>query len=263
MRKLIILGLMFCGVLNAQVNQFDNDTVRNSKAIEILISNDGVLVDSTAAHRTDIDLNLSKIDSSKLVFNYEDSTAFVSTLDVDSITTGALHYDDTYFDDLKAPFSTTKRGSNSLPHFDYDNIGLLFPSGDTTEIVYAIMQFAHKRKNGTDIEPHIHWLQQNSNDVVWVLQYKWFDNGDPVPATWTQIAEDHDVFTYSTGTLLQITDFPAIDGSGIVGVSSIFLVKVWRDDSVDGGAGSNDVLSFEFDLHYQSDSPGSGWEYYK
>ena len=181
----------------------------------------------------------------------------------DSIATGAIYYTDTYWDDLKAPFSTSKLGILDKPDFDYDNVGVLFPQNDTAEIVYSIMQFSHSRKNGTDINPHVHWQQMNANDVVWKMQYKWFENGTATPATWTQLTESTDAFTYTSGNLLQITAFPTIDGSGITSVSSIFQVKVWRDDNVDGGAGGGDALGFEFDLHYEKDQPASANEYSK
>jgi len=181
----------------------------------------------------------------------------------DSIATAAMYYTNTYWNDLKAPFSTAKRGQTNKPDFDFDNVGLLFPQNDTTEIIYMILQFSHERAPGSDISPHVHWQQMNSNDVVWKLAYKWFDNGDAVPANWTFLTEDHDIFTYSSGSMLQITDFPTITGTSITGVSSIFLVKVYRDDNVDAGAGSGDALGFEFDLHWQSNGPGSADEYNK
>jgi len=184
-------------------------------------------------------------------------------LRVDSVSTDAMYYNDTYWDDVKAPFNTAKRGQTDKPDFDFDEVGLLFPQNDTSEIIYVILQFPHRRKEGTSISPHIHWLQQNSNDVVWMMQYKWWDNGEAVPAAWTQLTEESDIFTYTSGTLLQITDFPMIDGSSITGVSSIFFVKLWRDDNVDGGAGSGDALGYEFDVHFQSDQPGSANEYSK
>lgn len=257
MKKLIIL-LMF--VSSAMYGQLDS--------IDLSIHDFGLPsregeADFMRNEAYKINQSLLSVDSLNAFIDVTDSTATFTDVSFDSISTDAMYYTDTYWDDLKAPFSSTRRGATSKPDFDYDNVGLLFKQNDTTEIVYAVMQFEHKRAAGSDIEPHIHWLQQNSNDVVWMMQYKWFDNNDPVPAAWTQLTEDHDVFTYSSGTLLQITDFAAIDGSGITGVSSILLVKIWRDDNVDGGAGSGDVLGYEFDVHYQSDQPGSANEYSK
>ena len=173
-----------------------------------------------------------------------------------------LRYLDSVWNDLKAPFTSIRRGATSKPDFDYTNLGLLFPSGDTAEVASIIMQFPHDRMDSTDIYPHIHWQQMNSNAVVWKLDYKWFENGAAVPANFTTVAATGSVFTYSSGNMLQISTWDAIDGSSIDSVSSIFLAKLYRDDSVDGGAGSNDALAFEFDLHYQVDTPGGSHAQY-
>lgn len=232
--------------------------------VSVSNANEGIIIvhpvlGQRLAWLPDVNARGNQANNHMLVWN-SDSLLWESR---DSIATGAMYYTDTYWDDLKAPFSSTRRGALSKPDFDYDNVGLLFPQNDTSEIVYAVMQFSHSRKASTDISPHIHWQQMNGNDVVWMMQYKWFDNGSVPPTAWTQLTESADVFTYTSGNLLQITEFPMIDGSGITGVSSIFLVKVWRDDNVDGGAGSGDALGWEFDLHYQKDQPASANEYSK
>ena len=167
-----------------------------------------------------------------------------------------LRYRDTVWNDLKAPFSQVKLGATAKPDFDFTNLGLLFPSGDATEIASIIMQFPHDYKHGTNIYPHLHWQQMNTNTVVWKLDYKWFKNGAAVPAAFTTVAATGQAFTYTSGNLLQIQTWAAIDGSAIDSVSSIFLAKLYRDDSVNGGAGSNDALAFEFDIHYEIDTPG-------
>ena len=47
------------------------------------------------------------------------------------------------WEDLRFPATQTKIGSNDLPHFDFTNIGLLFPREDTSEIIYIIAQMPH------------------------------------------------------------------------------------------------------------------------
>lgn len=173
------------------------------------------------------------------------------------------HADIDKWDDLRAPFSQTRRGALSKPDFDYTNVGLLFPQNDATEITYIIMQLPHAYKLGTNIRPHLHWQQMNSNSVVWKFDYKWFENGGLVPANFTTVTATGKAFTYSAGNLLQIETFPELDGSSITGVSSILLLKIYREDDVDGGAGGGDALAFEFDIHYQVDSLGSTQEYTK
>ena len=257
MRKLIILLLFISTALYGQL-----DTIDLKTSYFGIPSTEGE-ADFVLNEAYKMNQSVRSVDSLNNIIDVTDSTAVFTSVNFDSISTDAMRYTNTYWDDLKAPFSTAKRGQTNKPDFDFDNVGLLFPASDTTEIAYAIMQFFHRRAEGSDIEPHIHWQQMNSNDVVWKIAYKWFDNGDAVPADWTLATEDHDVFTYTSGNMLQITDFATVDGSGIIGVSSIFLVKVYRDDAVDGGAGSDDVLAFEFDLHYQSNGPGSAEEYSK
>lgn len=163
------------------------------------------------------------------------------------------------WDDLKFPFTQTKQGATLKPDFDYTNVGLLFPQNDAAEVVYAIGQMPHEWRLGSAIRPHIHWQQSASSAVTWKLAYKWFKNGATVPSSFTTISTSTGVFTYSAGNLLQISAFAEINGSAIDTVSSILLMKLYREDNVTSG----DVLAFEFDIHYQKDSLGSVQEYTK
>lgn len=170
---------------------------------------------------------------------------------------------DTVWDDLRAPFTQIRRGALSKPDFDYTNIGLLFPQNDDAEIIYIIFQLPHKYKLGTDIYPHIHWQQMNGNNVVWKLEYKWFNKGGLVPAGFTAATANSQLYTWSTGNLHQYDYWDALSGAAINELSSILLIKVFRDDNVDAGAGDGDALAFEFDLHYQLDAVGSKSEFVK
>ena len=81
------------------------------------------------------------------------------TINVEQIvTTGEtpLTMTDTVWDDMRAPFTQTKRGALDKPDFDYTNVGLLFPQSNVAEIVYIIFQLPHNYKLGTSIYPHIH-----------------------------------------------------------------------------------------------------------
>lgn len=181
---------------------------------------------------------------------------------------GTLEFvgDAVVWDDLRIPFTQSKRGALLKPDFDFTNVGLLFPQNDTAEIIYIIAQMPHKYKLETALHPHIHWQQMNGNDVVWKLDYKWFINGAAVTAGFTTVTattSTDSVFTWSSGNLAQLTEFTAIAGTGINTVSSMLLMKVYRDDNVDGGAGGGDALGFEFDIHYQIDTGGSRSELVK
>jgi len=164
------------------------------------------------------------------------------------------------WDDLKAPLTQAKQGNLDKPDFDYTNIGLLFPDGnDTSEIAYIILQFPHNPQNGSDISPHIHWVQAEATTPTWKIDYRWTENGADPTGTFTTLEADNHVSAYTSGSILQISSFPDIDGSGIDSVSSILEVKLYRDDD----AVTGDVLAKEFDVHYQIDQIGSRQEFTK
>jgi hypothetical protein len=163
------------------------------------------------------------------------------------------------WDDLKFPATTVRQGASTKPDFDTTDIGLLFPQNDATEIAYIIGQFPHAMKSGSNIKPHVHWIQTSADEPVWKIDYRWYKNGDAPPA-FTTLNSATPVFTYTSGSILQISAFPEIDGSAIDSVSSIIDVKLYRDDNVVAG----DVLMKEFDIHYQIDQErGSRQEYIK
>ena len=161
--------------------------------------------------------------------------------------------------DLRMPLTRDKQGQSSKPDFDFTNIGLLFPQNDATEIVYLIAQMPHEMLVGGDLKPHVHFLQDTSDEPVFKIDYRWYENnGDPT-GSFTTVANTGFAFTYTSGSICQIATFAALDGSGITSVSSIIEIKLYRDDNVVSG----DVLGKEFDLHYQIDDRGSREEYIK
>lgn len=176
----------------------------------------------------------------------------------------------TTWDDVFVPFTQAKQGSNSKPSFDETNVGLLFPYNDNSAIIYMVVQIPHKYKVGSDIYPHIHWQQSISSFPTWSMSYKWFNNNEAVPASFTTITTDTGEFTYSSGNLAQISAFPAItgatnsEGGGLSstekGISSVLLIKLWR--SANTGPNAN-ILAFQFDIHIEIDTQGSRGEYTK
>lgn len=175
----------------------------------------------------------------------------------DLVINGNVTLADTVYDDMQFPVTQAKKGINDKPDFDLTNIGLLFPQNDETEYIVLAEQFSHSLKLGTPIEPHIHYIQDEAAVPVFVLQYRWYNNGDQVPA-FTTIESTGAVLPYTSGTILQMVEFPLIDGSHITGVSSWFEAKLYRKT---GDAVTGDVLVKSFDIHYQKDSLGSDTEY--
>lgn len=166
---------------------------------------------------------------------------------------------DIMYNDLKFPFTRDKQGQLSKPDFDFTNIGLLFPQNDATEIAYMVGQFSHARKNGSDIYPHVHFLQDGVTTPIFKIDYRWYKQGDDPTGGFTTLTASSFVFTYTSGSIMQVAVFPTIDGSNIDDISSMIEIKFYRDDNVVSG----DVLTKEFDIHYEIDSLGSGQKFIK
>jgi len=169
----------------------------------------------------------------------------------------------TVFDDMSAPLTPDKQGSNSKPDYDFTNLGLLFPQDDATEQVHLIIQFSHSKKLNTSISPHIHFIQDEASLPTFVYNYRWYSNGGHVPSNWgtgTTADGSKGVFAYTSGSMLQIGSFPDVTPPmENEGVSSNFEMILWRnDDDVTG-----DVLAKYIDIHYEVDTAGSNSEYVK
>lgn len=162
------------------------------------------------------------------------------------------------WEDLRFPASATKLGATSKPDFDYTNIGLLFPQNDAAEKTYYDPQFPHFWLAGSEIRPHIHYIQDEATLPTFKLRYRWYNNGEAVPAAWDTLTTSTAAFTYTSGAILQILGFGSISGTGMR-VSSILDIVVWREDNDVTG----DVLVKELDIHYQTNGKGSVLEYVK
>ncbi len=167
---------------------------------------------------------------------------------------------DGFWEDERNPATRTKRGSNDKPDFDFTNLGLLFPQNDDTEKVYVTDQMPHAWLQGSSIKPHVHYIQDESGVPVWKLDYRFYDNGDTVPSYTTISTADGAgaVFTYTSGSILQILPFAAIALPNL-GTSGWYDFILYRDDNVVTG----DVLMKGFDFHLVKDSWGSYQEYTK
>jgi len=167
------------------------------------------------------------------------------------------------------PFTQANQGSNLKPVFDETNVGLLFPQNDETHKIYMVVQIPHSYKEGSSIYPHIHWQQTGSLFPVWKMDYKWFNIGDLVPATFTTLETKTGIKTWESGNLHQVSSFGIINGAanssggGISanskGISSILLIMIYRLDNVVYG----NVSGFQFDVHFEKDIDGSRQEFIK
>jgi hypothetical protein len=187
-----------------------------------------------------------------------DSSNYVS---IDSSGTLRLNGEATVWDDLRNPVTTTKLGSNSLPHFDETNVGYLFPKNDAAEILYGVCQFPHSYKLGSRVYPHVHWVQGMSSKANYYIDYKWINLVGSTTGSFTTYAMLSTEYAWASNTTFHqlSTNTAGILGTGITSVSSIFLFKLYRNDNDYAG----DALTYEFDIHYEMDSLGSNTEYSK
>jgi hypothetical protein len=132
-----------------------------------------------------------------------------------------------------------------------------------TDYVVMSQQINHDWQLGTDIRPHFHWWQVSANMPNWLLQYRWQRNGEAKTTAWTSSAFDANAFTYTAGTLTQITSFPDIVPPTGYGLSDVIQMRLIRDSTNVSGlfAGADpeaaDVDAVSMDFHKQINTVGS------
>ena len=167
--------------------------------------------------------------------------------------------DATVWDDLRTPVTQARVGALGKPDFDFTNVGYLFPQNDTSETLSVVLQMPHSWKAGSDIYPHVHYRRTSAGKPTFKIDYAWFNIGAEVAAPTTTVTMGTEVIAYTSGSIHQINKASApISGSGKT-ISSMLLIKLYRDDN----AVTGDVLVYEFDLHYEIDMLGSRTEFTK
>ncbi len=177
------------------------------------------------------------------------------------------------WDDLRFPFIGRNIDTSSgRIDYNYTELGVDFQDNSRlaeTEQISMIVQFPHGWKTGSVISPHLHWVQSSSNIPNWLISYRWYDNGDTIPSTWTNAPYGTHAFTYTSGSIMQLTEFDITVPVGIDAVSSMLDIKFYRDTNNTSTefAGADpltgNALAKEFDIHYQIDQSGSRTEYVK
>jgi len=164
--------------------------------------------------------------------------------------------------DFSVPLTRDKQGQSSKPDYDFTNLGLLFPQNDATEIVYLTFQMDHRKLLDSDISLHVHYIQSESTQPTFKIDYKFYNNGEAVPGSWTTIStadESKGLFAYTSGSILQIGEFPMTSPPANEDVSANLDIRFYRDDNDLTG----DALTKYIDFHYQMDDDGSRLEYTK
>ena len=138
-----------------------------------------------------------------------------------------------------------------------------------TDYVTMNLQLNHDWLPGTTIFPHLHWWQTTADMPHWVLAHRWQRQGAAKVTDWAPFAWSANIFTYTAGTLSQITRFPGITpAAGTFGpVSDIVQLRLYRDylnastlfEGNDPVNASQDIVNL--DVHLEIDRQGSRQEY--
>ena len=122
------------------------------------------------------------------------------------------------------------------------------------------IQNPHATKVNSIIDFHIHWWQTDAVAREFTIEHRIQNNGQLKTEAWTQniVSTQADAkFTYTSGTLNQISDLVAIDMTG-ASISATVQFRIARTDAVAG-----DVEVTFADVHVEKDTLGSRQEYVK
>jgi len=184
--------------------------------------------------------------------------------------------DDAVWDDLRFPFAGQSLDSPAgRIDYNYFNCAIGYQNNALypTDRVCFLVQMPHEWLEGSDIETHMHWIQQGSAQPNWLLGYRIIKKGEQIGvqtdfSNYTLIPVDGNVFNYASGEIHQISDFATIDMTGTT-ISDCLQIAMWRDTTNASGefTGSDPSsiteLVLEFDIHYKIDSLGSRNEFTK
>ena len=142
-------------------------------------------------------------------------------------------------------------------------------AANTLDYAVANCQLNHERKSVSSIYPHIHWFQAENNTPNWLIQYRiQLTGGGAKTTSWTNYKCNTNAFTYTSGTINQISSGAGISVSGTV--SDIIQLRIIRDSNntstlftgADPYTLTASVMSV--DIHYECDtSTGSRQEFIK
>jgi hypothetical protein len=143
-------------------------------------------------------------------------------------------------------------------------------SAEINDYAIVVYQMSHKWKPGSTIYPHIHWIQQDNIVPNFLIQYRWQRNKQAKTTDWTNYkCNTNNAFTYSSGSLNQITAGGGITAPEDYGISDVIQVRIIRDtknqstvfSGPDPYSGTVSISSVDF--HFEIDTEGSRTQYGK
>ena len=137
------------------------------------------------------------------------------------------------------------------------------------DYLYCNIQLNHDWENASAIYPHLHWEQTSASTPNWLLLYRWQVQGQLKTTAWTPLKWSSNAFTYTSGTLNQISAFSSITPGSYGEVSDILQFRITRDCANESNlflgsdAGLGTQYATSFDIHKRVDTIGSRTEYSK
>lgn len=173
--------------------------------------------------------------------------------------------DSTVWDDVVNSLIGRRLYSNQgTIDYDYNENAILFSDGgditDRNDRVVFNLQYPHSAKEDGTMNLHIHWTQENTTDIEFTVQYRIQSNGALKTTAWTTAissSNTNNVFTYTAGTLNQITKLVDVDMAG-AGISATVQFRMTRSDN-NGGT----IMGTFVDAHIERDMNGSREEFVK
>lgn len=282
-KKLLFLSITILGILLTQPGLAQTVTVTDdgayigetSAVLDVKSTDKGMLVPRlSTSQRTTISSPVEGLfvyDTDMKKFYFFDGTNWQSipignayTTDTSFVITEQLLFegDAIVWDDLRVPVESTGKGSTRAPGFGKflddgsgsQGVWVQWFDDGTEEELYFTVQLPHSYKVGSDIQPHIHWVTNDSNegDVVWGLEYSWVNMGEAFGNTsiLTETASNEGEAFH------QITSLGLITGTG-KSYSSMLVCRIFRDASNSADTFTKDAGVLEVDFHFQVQALGT------
>jgi len=184
-----------------------------------------------------------------------------------------FHGDATVWNDYVVPMSSIKTKETKEPkwvsfmgtiyQYKYENKD---QEKDEQEAGFVI-QMPHDW-DGSTIYPHIHWSPENDNqgNVVWGIVYTWvnYNNSTPLSFPDTVINTTVSVDLNGHGHKHLITEFdPIIPTASQNTISSLLVVRFYRNSSNAADDYGSGAFALSFDIHYRTNTAGSREQFTK
>lgn len=180
-----------------------------------------------------------------------------------------MHGNATTFEDLIGSALQLKVTGPGISINSAENTLEFTTAANLLDYGYDNYQIRHAWEIGTAIYPHVHWEQAQNNTPNWLLQYRWQVNGGLKTTAWTNYPSVTNAFTYTSGTLNQISYGAPLTPPVGASLSDILELRIIRDNANASGvfAGSNTYTATvgltSVDIHIKENTLGSRQEYVK